>query len=134
MTTIANKYRDLNGASRAPIGDPGRTRTCDTRFRKPVLYPLSYGASDPSILFPVHTSPALPKHLMLREAFDHLGICACARGISMDLAKKRFDHREGPQRRAMVALARLMLIQEHPDRRHIKHARVVEHGTPECFP
>lgn len=22
---------------------PGRIRTCDTRFRKPVLYPLSYG-------------------------------------------------------------------------------------------
>lgn len=21
---------------------PGRTRTCDTRFRKPLLYPLSY--------------------------------------------------------------------------------------------
>ena len=21
---------------------PGRNRTCDTRFRKPVLYPLSY--------------------------------------------------------------------------------------------
>ena len=21
---------------------PGRIRTCDTRFRKPVLYPLSY--------------------------------------------------------------------------------------------
>ena len=28
----------------ATCGDPGRTRTCDTRFRKPVLYPLSYGA------------------------------------------------------------------------------------------
>ena len=23
-------------------GAPGRNRTCDTRFRKPVLYPLSY--------------------------------------------------------------------------------------------
>jgi hypothetical protein len=23
---------------------PGRIRTCDTRFRKPLLYPLSYGA------------------------------------------------------------------------------------------
>ena len=22
---------------------PGMTRTCDTRFRKPLLYPLSYG-------------------------------------------------------------------------------------------
>jgi hypothetical protein len=27
-------------------GAPGRNRTCDTRFRKPLLYPLSYeGAS-----------------------------------------------------------------------------------------
>jgi hypothetical protein len=24
-------------------GAPGRTRTCDARFRKPTLYPLSYG-------------------------------------------------------------------------------------------
>jgi len=23
-------------------GAPGRIRTCDTRFRKPMLYPLSY--------------------------------------------------------------------------------------------
>ncbi len=23
-------------------GAPDRTRTCDTRFRKPLLYPLSY--------------------------------------------------------------------------------------------
>ena len=26
------------------IGGPSRNRTCDTRFRKPLLYPLSYGA------------------------------------------------------------------------------------------
>ena len=25
------------------IGAPGTTRTCDLRFRKPLLYPLSYG-------------------------------------------------------------------------------------------
>ncbi len=25
------------------MGAPGRTRTCDARFRKPTLYPLSYG-------------------------------------------------------------------------------------------
>jgi hypothetical protein len=24
------------------LGAPGRNRTCDTRFRKPMLYPLSY--------------------------------------------------------------------------------------------
>jgi hypothetical protein len=27
------------------VGAPGRTRTCDARFRKPTLYPLSYGGS-----------------------------------------------------------------------------------------
>ena len=27
------------------LGAPGRNRTCDTRFRKPMLYPLSYGGS-----------------------------------------------------------------------------------------
>jgi hypothetical protein len=27
-------------------GAPGRIRTCDTRFRKPLLYPLSYGGGD----------------------------------------------------------------------------------------
>ena len=26
-------------------GDPGRIRTCDTRIRNPVLYPLSYGTT-----------------------------------------------------------------------------------------
>ena len=25
------------------VGAPSRIRTCDTRFRKPLLYPLSYG-------------------------------------------------------------------------------------------
>ncbi len=25
-----------------PLGAPGRIRTCDTRFRRAVLYPLSY--------------------------------------------------------------------------------------------
>ena len=29
-----------SGATRS--GAPGRIRTCDTRFRKPLLYPLSY--------------------------------------------------------------------------------------------
>ncbi len=27
-------------------GAPGRTRTCDARFRKPTLYPLSYGGAE----------------------------------------------------------------------------------------
>ena len=34
------------GETVANIGAPGRTRTCDLRFRKPLLYPLSYGGED----------------------------------------------------------------------------------------
>ncbi len=30
-------------ASLIHAGAPGKIRTCDTRFRKPLLYPLSYG-------------------------------------------------------------------------------------------
>jgi hypothetical protein len=30
----------------ADLGAPGRIRTCDTRFRKPLLYPLSYEGDD----------------------------------------------------------------------------------------
>ena len=33
-------FADLSGA-------PGRIRTCDTRFRKPLLYPLSYEGDGP---------------------------------------------------------------------------------------
>jgi hypothetical protein len=38
----------LNGGRRSHIGAPGRTRTCGSRFRKPLLYPLSYGGVDGS--------------------------------------------------------------------------------------
>lgn len=37
----------------APVysfGGPGRTRTSDLRFRRPSLYPLSYGATSPPII------------------------------------------------------------------------------------
>jgi site-specific DNA recombinase len=34
--------RGPEGSRPGAIGAPGRTRTCDTRFRKPLLYPLSY--------------------------------------------------------------------------------------------
>jgi hypothetical protein len=33
----------VNGSSWPFDGAPGRIRTCDARFRKPTLYPLSYG-------------------------------------------------------------------------------------------
>ena len=31
------------------VGAPGMNRTCDTRIRNPVLYPLSYGGKLPEI-------------------------------------------------------------------------------------
>ena len=37
-TAVSDVSRHRNGA-------PGRIRTCDARFRKPTLYPLSYGSS-----------------------------------------------------------------------------------------
>ena len=32
----------MGGEIRSEDGAPDRTRTCGTRFRKPLLYPLSY--------------------------------------------------------------------------------------------
>jgi hypothetical protein len=40
----------------------------------------------------------------------------------MDLSEKRLDHRERPQRGTVVALTRLMLTEQHPNRRHVKEA------------
>lgn len=37
----AGRYR--HAANQINGGAPGRNRTCDTRIRNPVLYPLSYG-------------------------------------------------------------------------------------------
>ena len=31
------------------VGAPGRIRTCDSWYRKPVLYPLSYGGIAPRL-------------------------------------------------------------------------------------
>jgi hypothetical protein len=35
--------RDVGRIRLVNVGAPGRIRTCDARFRKPTLYPLSYG-------------------------------------------------------------------------------------------
>ena len=41
---VAPNFEDLEAEILAGLaGAPGRTRTYDTRFRKPLLYPLSYG-------------------------------------------------------------------------------------------
>jgi hypothetical protein len=34
------------------LGAPGTIRTCDTRFRKPLLYPLSYGGQERAVHSP----------------------------------------------------------------------------------
>src|SRR5690606_4828890 len=39
---LASSHPFAPGVTRWHRRAPGRTRTCDTRFRKPVLYPLSY--------------------------------------------------------------------------------------------
>lgn len=36
------------------MGAPGRIRTCGTWFRKPLLYPLSYGGNARSIAYSAH--------------------------------------------------------------------------------
>ena len=36
----------VQGGKSTQISAPGRIRTCDTWFRKPLLYPLSYGGTD----------------------------------------------------------------------------------------
>ena len=42
-TTATERNAPHTCDTRGPDCDaPGRIRTCDTRFRKPVLYPLSY--------------------------------------------------------------------------------------------
>lgn len=43
LTVAGLSLRGRSGSIRI-FGDPSKIRTCDTRFRKPLLYPLSYGA------------------------------------------------------------------------------------------
>jgi hypothetical protein len=60
------------------IGAPGRIRTCGTRIRNPVLYPLSYGGIvvEERRFLPA-PSPALASPLSLGCAY-YMGICAAA--------------------------------------------------------
>ena len=61
---VPGTRRSDAGRSRAhsPVGGPGRIRTSDTRFRKPLLYPLSYKAgANPQVrrtIVASHTPPA----------------------------------------------------------------------------
>ena len=43
--SINCRQGQVGGTKRGGNGDPGRIRTCDTRIRNPVLYPLSYGTT-----------------------------------------------------------------------------------------
>jgi hypothetical protein len=53
---------------------------------------------------------------------DRLGLNVFADCAAMDLSEKRLDHRERPQCRTVVALTGLVLIEQHPNRRHIEEA------------
>jgi hypothetical protein len=51
--TLAVGYLAWSGTDCADqLGAPGRNRTCDTRFRKPLLYPLSYEGVTIQATFP----------------------------------------------------------------------------------
>ena len=58
-----------------PFGAPSRIRTCDTRFRKPLLYPLSYGGQGHRVA----AAPALDAEQAARPAVETLdgGLAAC---------------------------------------------------------
>ena len=45
MVSLDGQCRWRIGGNPCVISAPGMIRTCDTRFRKPMLYPLSYGGS-----------------------------------------------------------------------------------------
>jgi hypothetical protein len=115
------------------IGVPDRTRTCDPQFRKLLLYPTelrgrrqtaySYGgpfASSVTWLWPELRWAG--EHTRSNSVPDCRGLNVSADCTTMDLAEKRLDHRERPQRRTVVALTRLMLLEERPNRRHIEQA------------
>ena len=56
----------VNDVPRHHTSAPGRNRTCDTRFRKPLLYPLSYeggGLQETRQETPVRAASSLPRHL-----------------------------------------------------------------------
>ncbi len=50
-----------------PKNTPGATRTHDTRFRKPLLYPLSYRGTPLHLHTPLHTSASGPPAFILPE-------------------------------------------------------------------
>ncbi len=55
-------------------GAPERTRTSDARFRKPTLYPLSYGGrkdADVAALVSYHTAVWLPSFWEALIRFEH---------------------------------------------------------------
>jgi hypothetical protein len=94
---------------------------------------LSYGDDVRQDTLPVCTSPAALSSLRFELQWagketisdnvpDRLGLNVSADCTTMDLPEKRLDHRERPQRRTVVALTRLMLSEQHPDRRHVEEA------------
>jgi hypothetical protein len=53
---------------------------------------------------------------------DRRGLNVSPDRTTVDLPEKRLDHRERPQRRTVVALTRLMLTEQHLNRRHVEEA------------
>ena len=89
-------------------GTPGRTRTCDTRFRKPLLFPLSYGGIQTSTRFRFvavrnHTATnAAPARLHDGSSYRQASIDAD--GLTRDI--RRFVRGEEEDRRGcLFALA-----------------------------
>jgi hypothetical protein len=94
---------------------------------------LSYGDDVGHDTLPGCTSPAALCSLCLELRWagkdtisgnvpDRLSLNVSADCTTMDLPEKRLDHRERPQRRTVVALTRLMLTKQHPNRRHVEEA------------
>ena len=94
---MAGKEKQVDSLRRPPArnsGAPGPIRTADTRFRRAVLYPLSYGGVAFSIrpndgvvrvnlLF--HTCAQRPSSLtgwQLQEARHHGGVDGCHWGVA----------------------------------------------------
>ena len=70
ITTQETPAQTASAACVAAVSAPGRNRTCDTRFRKPLLYPLSYEGSE--VVFAqlsgrVTPAPTRPGHLVQRN-------------------------------------------------------------------
>ena len=83
LNSAKNDERGVWGSARLPrpdAGAPEPTRTADTRFRKPLLYPLSYGGTAGKC-----TTPWQPAQRRLEGLVMHI---ACLLDHSRGVLKK----------------------------------------------